>query len=391
MRRLKLTDEEITRVLDELDALDRAPPRQRVGWFPYRAGAVRVDLQLARDSLVPHLMPTRSISRDSICVLAGHLVHPDTICHVFLLTIRQHVQVARGSVRSCRYIRGGSGAYELEVRFDHPVDPATFAATAVRTRIMLADDGPMSRRLLTHLLSSMNCDVTPANGGNEAVELAQNELFDLLMIDVELPELDGISAVRLLRSKGYLRPVVALSSSEDDELRQRCMTAGCDDFLARPVHRHELAPIIDRIKPEPLVSSLLQDVELADLIDEFVRDLPERVRRLETALATRNADEFAQLVRRLKGDAGGCGFESIAQAALDVEQLLKRQGAPGELRARLGVLVRLCLSARPATCDGSPPLQPGEPGDEPCAVNGGPGAPGVTSGDPAYHSRQSGT
>ncbi|HMQ15775.1 MAG TPA: response regulator [Phycisphaerae bacterium] len=368
MRRLKLTDAEIERVLDELDLLD-ATEAHRSPCFPYRVLGLRVDIQLARDALVPHMLPTRKIGRDTVTVLVGHLVHPDTACHVFLSTIRDNVQIARGRVANCRYIKGGSGVYEMEIRFEHPIDPATFAATAVRTRILLADDSAMSRRLLTHLLSGLNCEVSTVTNGNEAVMAAQNELFDLVIMDVELPELDGISAVRLLRCKGYLRPIVAVSSWTDDEVRQRCSAAGCDEFLAKPVHREDLAPIIERIKPEPLVSSMLHETEMAAIIDEFVRDLPQRVRTLEAALAARNSEEFAQLVRRLKGEAGGCGFEPITQAALEVEQLLKAQGPPGDLRSALAVLVKLCLSARPATCDTAfspnPADQPEEPAETP--------------------------
>jgi CheY-like chemotaxis protein len=363
MRRLKLTDTEIASVLDELDALDASDHGQRIGYFPYRAMGLRVDIQLARDALVPHALPTRRIGRDSVCMLVSHLVHPDTPCNVFLSTIRNNIQIARGRVVNCRYIKGGSGVYEMEVRFEHPIDPATFAATAVRTRILLADDSAMSRRLITHLLAGLNCEVVHATNGNEAVMHAQNDLFDLIMMDVELPELDGVSAVRLLRCKGYLRPIVAVSSWTDDEVRQRCIAAGCDQFLPKPLHREDLAPIIERIKPEPLVSSMLQDNEMAVIIDEFVRELPERVRQLEAALASRNPEEFALLVRRLKGEAGGCGFEPITLAAIEVENLLKVQGPPGDLRTKLAALVRLCLSARPATCDGAAPMMTEDPRD----------------------------
>ena len=219
----------------------------------------------------------------------------------------------------------------------------------------------MSQKLYGHLLETMNVELTCVGNGVEAVQRALSATYDLILMDIEMPELDGLSAVRLLRGKGYLRSIVAVSARTDEADREGCLHGGCDDFLGKPVTREALATVVHRNKPEPLVSALLHEPGMMELIDDFVHGLPRTITRLEAAFGGHNLEELGREARLLKGEAGGIGFDPITTAAVAVEEVLKHGAGTSEVRGKLSELIRLCLAARPAT---SVPEEPAEPTSE---------------------------
>lgn len=352
MRKLKLDDKALTQMLDELDVQEaekcglsgKAQPDR----FSYRVRALRVDVQVARDQFDTHIVPSRRLGRDGIQVLVGNLLHAGCACKVHLITVRNNWQTVSGVVDHCRYIQGSACVHEIFIKFDRPVDPASFAPTAIRTKILLADDSKMSRRLISHLLETMNVDLTQVTNGIEAVQAALQTAYDLILMDIEMPELDGLSAVKLLRNKGYIRPIVAVSGMSDPEDRDRCLMSGCDDFIAKPPQRECLATVVNQTKPEPLVSSLLHEPDMVPLIDAFVQGLPALVTEMQEHFGTRSWEKLAGTARTLKGEAGGFGFEPITEAAIDVERAIRQEMGAPEVRVRLSTLARYCLAARPA-------------------------------------------
>ncbi len=354
-RRLTIDPQLVTELLDRLDAEERAGGvrrmlrRQHEQRFRYRVPDVLVEVQVSREERVPYVGVARNLGRDGVSLLVGNLVHAGCVCTVHLITIRNNSQAVTGKVVGCRYLEGSACGHLIEIQFDRPIDPASFAAGAIRSRVLVVDDSPMARKLLSHLLSGLNAEVDVAANGVEALERATSENYDLIMMDIEMPELDGLTATQMLRSKGYTRAIVAISSLPEGEQRDRCLHGGFDDFLPKPPRQDSLAEIIERSKPEPLVSALLHDPSMAGLIDEFVRDLPARVTLIETALAREDLDALGVELRKLKGEAGGFGFEPLASAATLLEHALSTGGELPGLRRAVADVIRLCLSARPAT------------------------------------------
>lgn len=353
MAKLKLEDEVLDRLLDILDAHERntsarAADHER---FSYR-NRVRIEIETGRDTHVTWTVPCRSISQSELRLLVGTVVNQATRCRIDLITVHNSWQTVTGVVEDCRYIQGAQGIHEIAVRFDLLLDPASFSRNAVRTRVLLADDSPTARRLLAQWLKPLNVEVMEVDDGAAAVHAALGEPFDVILMDVEMPGVGGLHAVSMLRSKGYVRPVVAVTALSDPTDRERCFQAGFDDYLAKPPSREELARVVQHARPEPLVSTLLHEAEMAPLIDAFVHDLPEHVARLESALATANMHDLAVETRLLKGEAGGYGFEPITVCATALERGLRTGAAPEEVRRLLSQLVRVCLAARPATLGG---------------------------------------
>ncbi len=138
----------------------------------------------------------------------------------------------------------------VDIAHDAKADSAPEADPALPLagfRILVAEDGPDNVRLYLRQLGRAGADVRVAANGREAVALAQagavgvlDAPFDLILMDVQMPVLDGLEATRRLRALGFTVPVVAVTAAAGDEERARCMAAGCDGFLEKPVRQADL-------------------------------------------------------------------------------------------------------------------------------------------------------
>ena len=116
-------------------------------------------------------------------------------------------------------------------------------------RVLLAEDGPDNQRLISHLLGGMGATVETVENGQEAVDriLGEGMPVDLVLMDMQMPLMDGWEATRRLRNAGSEIPVLALTANAMPGDRQACLKAGCDEYLAKPVRRDALAGAIAEI------------------------------------------------------------------------------------------------------------------------------------------------
>jgi signal transduction histidine kinase len=122
-------------------------------------------------------------------------------------------------------------------------------------RLLLADDAPDNRRLISALLTKSGASVDIVANGQQAIDLALNAVkqqqpYDVVLMDMVMPEKDGFTATRQLREAGYTGGIVALTANEGSGARQECLAAGCDDYATKPVDRDTLISVISRwVKP----------------------------------------------------------------------------------------------------------------------------------------------
>ena len=116
-----------------------------------------------------------------------------------------------------------------------------------RARILLVEDNPVNQLVAKGMLSKLGCDVVVAAHGGEALSRLEQSTFDLVLMDCNMPVMDGYEATRQIRQRVRWSklPIVALTANAMPEERERCRSAGMNDYLAKPFRREELAALID--------------------------------------------------------------------------------------------------------------------------------------------------
>ena len=144
--------------------------------------------------------------------------------------------------------RPAEAVFDRTGETDAPAAPTTRAGS-LDARVLLAEDGPDNQRLIAFVLEKSGAHVTIAENGLVAVELAleaqrEGRPFDVILMDMQMPEMDGYAATAKLRDTGYHHPIIALTAHAMSGDREKCIRAGCDDYTTKPVSRATLLAVI---------------------------------------------------------------------------------------------------------------------------------------------------
>ena len=188
-------------------------------------------------------------------------------------------------------------------------------------RVLLAEDNPVNQKVAMHLLQNAGHEVVLATTGREAVERFQASRFDVICMDLQMPEMDGFEATAAIRQmeavQGGHVPVIALTAHAMQGDRERCLHASMDGYVAKPVRREELLAELARVTGTGVALALTSTSEahvvfryqddqtmLRELADVFHEDYPARASEIRAALAAGDAGRLARAAHTLKGSVG---------------------------------------------------------------------------------------
>ena len=220
-------------------------------------------------------------------------------------------------------------------------------------KILLAEDHAVNRKLALTLLQRAGHQVEAVENGLMAVEAARRNRYDLILMDVQMPEMDGFEATQLIRAHegtGRHTPIIAMTAHAMHGDRERCLEAGMDDYVSKPIQPQALFAVLTRWTSAPEVQPMTSqsqpaaengdaplDLETAlprfshdreifvEVLTEFVERLPEDMQRLAAAAQCLDASQVWQEAHRLKGAAASLSADRLRDAAQQLE-LQSREG-----------------------------------------------------------------
>jgi signal transduction histidine kinase/DNA-binding response OmpR family regulator len=254
-----------------------------------------------------------------------------------------------------------------------PTAPAPARAAPPRgLRILLAEDNAVNQNLAVRLLKKRGHSVVVAGNGLEAVAAAEREPFDLVLMDVQMPEMDGMEATRVLRARegvaGRRLPIVALTAHAMKGDRERCLEAGMDGYVTKPIQPQELWQAIDSLVSPCAgpaangpaaggaavldLAAVRKRVEgdnelLRELVELFRQDCPRMLDAIGAAVAASDAQQLERAAHVLKGSVSVFGAAEARERAAALEAL----GRAGDVRGaadEYAALRAACLRLLPA-------------------------------------------
>ncbi len=200
-------------------------------------------------------------------------------------------------------------------------------ASALRGKVLLAEDGPDNQKLLTAYFHRIGLQFKIVDNGAMAVEEALAGDYDIVLMDMQMPVMDGSTATSVLRAAGYTGPIVALTANVMAEDVQRYMAAGCSHCVGKPIDFALLTEVMAGLLHQQAASLPVLSAEQLEEFDAirnvFVQSLPERLEALRSAINGRDWDELDRLAHTLKGTAGSFGYHGMTHAARELEQAAK--------------------------------------------------------------------
>ena len=205
--------------------------------------------------------------------------------------------------------------------------------------VLVAEDNVVNRTLIVRLLEKEGCEVSVVGNGREALDKVQSNDIDLVLMDLEMPEMDGLEATQRIRERekqtGKHAPIIALTAHALTGDRQRCLDAGMDGYVAKPIRPRSLFAAITRLVPtQPLMRRRRQKTRPvidrhADLMEMFTESSRNELTGIQQALNRKNYNKVRALAHSIAGAAGVVGAKEISRLARDLESQAKHGQVAG--------------------------------------------------------------
>ncbi len=231
----------------------------------------------------------------------------------------------------------------LENKSDSENDPTTYLPenkANKNVKILLVEDTPVNRKVFLSQLKQIGLTADYVENGQEALDRLAEQSYDLIFMDCQMPILDGYEATRLLRERegeNAHTVVVALTASAMAGDREKCLAAGMDDYLTKPVRTAEIAQVLAKWmpekfpekKPDSLEHHRLAEISGGDktfeieLIESYLQETQGYLTQLKEGLRNSDSVCVAQIAERVKGASANVGVKNIAEIASSLQESAK--------------------------------------------------------------------
>jgi signal transduction histidine kinase/DNA-binding response OmpR family regulator len=259
----------------------------------------------------------------------------------------------------------GEGATSSELAPEH--NSESQAQLDLGLTILLAEDNPVNQKVAAGVLQSIGCNFDLAQDGLEAFNLLAEKRYDVVLMDCQMPNMDGFEATRRIREREECQdisraPIVALTANALQGDREKCLAAGMDDYLTKPFSKESMVDILCRavgkepveqmpaapaelaesespqseIEEEPLDEATLKTLEditdsalVEEVIESFVETSPTLVAQVSAGLAESDADQVQHAAHSLKSSSQYIGALPLSRLCLDLETLARQHDLGG--------------------------------------------------------------
>lgn len=273
------------------------------------------------------------------------------------LAISQLFANLLGGTITCESVPGQGSAFRLEI----PVDPLEIRAlhqptfessdgsskaqeAKVQTppnerfagTILLVDDNPDNLTILGYHLRRLGLKAEFASDGQEGLRKILEKKYDLVFMDMQMPVLDGWTATRKLRERGYQGAIIGLTASTAPEECKACLEAGANQFLTKPINVPQMVQVLktwlgfhgnqvenNGSSEQALKSDYADDPDILPLIKSYLVNLEEMVAELEKAIEQKDWNTTGGIAHKIKGSGGMYGYPAITAAAAALEACAK--------------------------------------------------------------------
>ena len=222
-----------------------------------------------------------------------------------------------------------AGVIENELQIQTEALEEQRVTTIYQGKVLLVEDNTDNQNLIKMYLFKMGAEVVVANNGKEAVQLAANDQFDVILMDMQMPIMDGVEATKLIHGSGNDAPIVMLTANVMQDDMKLCRRVGCKGFLTKPVQRESFERYIaDFLRPvdsvseqmQPIISELVNEgPEFYNIVKAYVKQLPDDLENVVKAYKDKNDKLLKEKVHSMKGTSGNMGYIQYSQLCAQVE------------------------------------------------------------------------
>lgn len=347
IERRRLNDAEIESLLNEMDASERSTDNNKRQHIRVRYRHHHCMMKITDNSRVGgkfYKVSFRNLSEKGICCLHGGFIYVNTKCFVELLRIGGERDRVAGTVRRCSYV--GHGLHEIGIEFESPIEIARYVEGLQTVRVLVADDDVDMRRLARHYITAMSAEVIEAADGADALRIAKRAEFDLILMDLDMPTMDGFEAIGRLRAGGFTATIAAITGSMDSAEKERCLLAGADTVITKPVLRKTIEGVFERMGAAPVRSEFEEEPSMKRRVRNFIASIPGLMRRVEETYAMASRGHYGDLdslCGEMRINAAAHGYPYLSSAAGDLQLAIRFNLEKHAIKEAVTDLVNECL------------------------------------------------